>query len=345
MLSIIPYRKIFILVVAFLTLFSYISLRIPPHIFWPAAFLSYSVPFFVALSSILLALALFQKRLTAFLWFILLILGVPYLLRTIQLNHSATTEGATQVLSFNAKLFRQPHVYNQFSIELIDWVAADTSAIKCIQEYSTNAMWAPLDVTGKLKAHGFEGFTFVAEIDDRQHNPGLAIFSKYKIVNTGVVWHDPQSLNAAIYADLQKGEKTIRVYNVHLASMQLIERPAGWIDKTLFLLERLKKGSIKRSQQINLLAQHINTSPYPVLICGDFNETPYSYVYSTMRRKLTNAFEKRGHGFGFTLNQKPYFLRIDHQFYSDEFKLQKYTVDRTMKISDHFPTYGYYLLP
>ncbi|MBX2916046.1 MAG: endonuclease/exonuclease/phosphatase family protein [Cyclobacteriaceae bacterium] len=338
-------RRIFIIAIILLNIFCYASLQIPPHIFWPAAFLSYGFPVIICLNLILLTLALIQKRLTAFIWFLFFLLGAPYLLRTLRFNNSKKLTNTVRVLSFNAKLFRMPHVYNQFSTELINWIATDSSAIKCIQEYSTNPTWAGLDVTGQLKAAGYDGYTYVAEVDDRQHNPGLAIFSTYKIISTGVVWHNPQSLNAAIYADLQYGEKVIRIYNAHFTSMKLTARPDDWLGKVSYLFQQLKIGSVNRSKQVNILLEHLKNSPYPYLVCGDFNETPYSYVYSRMRRELTNAFEERGSGFGFTLNQKPYFLRIDHQFFGKEFKLQKYSVDRSMTISDHFPTYGYYILP
>lgn len=338
-------RKISIALICVLTVFSYISQYIPPHLFWPAAFFTYSIPIFVFLAFILLVLALIQKRLNAFLWFILFLFGSPFLLRTLRINTSKSTTETIRVLSFNAKLFREPDTYSKFSTEMISWIVADTSSIKCIQEFSTNATWAGLDVSGKLRATGYQGFTFIAEIDDREHDPGLAIFSKFKFVNTGVVWKDPQTLNAAIFADLERNGKVFRVYNVHLSSMKLDARPVNWFDKAVYIFDQLKAGSIKRSKQVNALIDHMKISPYPYLVCGDFNETPYSYVYSQMRRNLTNAFEQRGRGFGFTLNQKPYYLRIDHQFFSKEFKLQKYTVDRSMRISDHFPTYGYYILP
>jgi endonuclease/exonuclease/phosphatase family metal-dependent hydrolase len=338
-------RKTFIYSIVLLNIFCYISLKIPPHVFWPAAFLSYSFPLVICLNLILLILALIQKKIIAFIWLFFLLVGVPYLIRAVRLNSSDEVTNAIRILSFNAKLFRMPYVYDKFSTELINWVTTDSSSIKCIQEYSTNPTWAGLDVTGKLKAAGYEGYTFVAEIDDRQHNPGLAIFSKYEFINKGLVWHDPQSLNAAIYADLKYGKKIIRIYNVHLSSMNLKARPKSWLKKLSYLFQQLKKGSVNRSKQVNTLLAHMKKSPYPYLVCGDFNETPYSYVYSSMRHELRNAFEERGSGFGFTLNQKPYFLRIDHQFFSKEFRLHKYDVDKSMNVSDHFPTYGYYTLP
>ncbi|HRE68668.1 MAG TPA: endonuclease/exonuclease/phosphatase family protein [Cyclobacteriaceae bacterium] len=337
-------RRIFNISVVLLTILSYFSLRIPPHVFWPAAFLSYGFPILIFLNLLLLILALVQKRMTAFIWFILFILGAPYLLRTVRFNTYRKTDGTTRVLSFNARLFYKPNVYKQFSSELFNWVKSDTSSIKCIQEF-ISVRSPEFNIAKTMKESGYNGFVFKAYSENQDFNPGLAIFTKFEIINSGIIWQESKTQNAAIFADLKKNNSVIRVYNLHLSSMSLKAYPSDWKGKLLHVYYQLKTGSIKRSIQINTLLNHMNTSPYPYLVCGDFNETPYSYVYSEMRSKLTNAFEKRGQGFGFTLNQKPYYLRIDHQFFSKEFKVQKYTVDRSMRISDHFPTYGYYILP
>lgn len=339
------FRKISIALICLLTIFSYISQYIPPHLFWPAAFFTYSIPIFVFLAFILLVLALIQKRLNAFLWFILLLFGSPFLLRTLRINTSKSTTETIRVLSFNVKLFHTPNVYKQFSSELINWITSDTSSIKCIQEFISIRSQSEFNIAEKMKESGYNGFVFKAYSDNQDFNPGLAIFTKFEIINSGTIWQDSKTQNAAIFVDLKTNNSIIRVYNLHLSSMSLKAYPSDWKGKLLHIYYQLKTGSIKRSTQVQIILNHMKISPYPYLVCGDFNETPYSYVYSQMKQNLTNAFEKRGRGFGFTLNQKPYYLRIDHQFFSKEFKLQKYTVDRSMRISDHFPTYGYYILP
>lgn len=345
MQSSLPLRKIFIAFFVLLTLLSFVSLRIPPHIFWPAAFFSYSIPFFIGINTILLIVALVRKNKIAILWFLLLAIGTPNLLRAIQFNTVESLVGTNQVLSANASLFYNKKTKESFSSTMIEWLLNDSSSIKCIQEYVTNPKSPELDITGKLKNLGYDGYVFQAFTGKQDQIPGLAIFSKNEIINSGVVWQDSKTLNAGIFADINYKKSIIRVYNIHLSSLNLRARPRDLIGKISYIFYQLKNGSVKRSQQLESIINHMKTSPYPYLVCGDFNETPYSYVYSRMRGELTNAFEERGSGFGFTLNQKPYFLRIDHQFFSKEFKLQQYHVDNTMKISDHFPTYGYYILP
>jgi endonuclease/exonuclease/phosphatase family metal-dependent hydrolase len=338
-------RKFFIATLVLLTLLSYASLRIPPHRFWPAAFLSYGIPLFIGINLILFIISLARKENIAFIWLLLLLIGAPNLFRAIQFNAVESLVGTRRVLSFNASLFYNKKIRQPFSPDIIEWLLNDSSSIKCIQEYITNPKSRELDITGKLKNLGYDGYVFQAFTGKQDQIPGLAIFSKDEIINSGVVWQDSKTLNAGIFADINYKKSIIRVYNIHLTSLNLRARPRDLNGKISYIFYQLKNGSVKRSQQLESIINHMKTSPYPYLVCGDFNETPYSYVYSRMRGELTNAFEERGNGFGFTLNQKPYFLRIDHQFFSKEFKLQQYHVDDTMKISDHFPTYGYYILP
>jgi endonuclease/exonuclease/phosphatase (EEP) superfamily protein YafD len=106
---------------------------------------------------------------------------------------------------------------------------------------------------------------------------------------------------------------------------------------------RMRNGFERRSQEMDALESWINASPYPVIVCGDFNEIPYGYVYSKMRDLLANGFEKKGQGFGFTYNHLPYFIRIDHQFYSeDKLDIHRLKTFRDIKYSDHYPVMGTY---
>jgi len=74
----------------------------------------------------------------------------------------------------------------------------------------------------------------------------------------------------------------------------------------------------------------------------DFNETPYSYNYFKLKKHFFNTFEEAGNGFGFSFNSLIFFLRIDHQFYNSEIEVLNYRIDRSMAISDHYPTRGFY---
>jgi len=113
----------------------------------------------------------------------------------------------------------------------------------------------------------------------------------------------------------------------------------GYLKNVIF---KLKNGAINHSREINLLIEHSSKCPYPFIICGDFNETPYGYNYMKLRKHFSNSFEKAGSGFGFSFNGRIFFLRIDHHFVSQGVNPIKYRIDHTIHKSGHFPTRGIY---
>ena len=62
----------------------------------------------------------------------------------------------------------------------------------------------------------------------------------------------------------------------------------------------LKYSFKERAKQAILLRQIIDTTVYPVIICGDFNDTPASYTYHKIKGKYIDGFRQRGNGYGFT---------------------------------------------
>ena len=156
-----------------------------------------------------------------------------------------------------------------------------------------------------------------------------------------VIFEKSDSNNSAIYADIVYNQDTIRVYNAHLESMSINENSilstTGFRSEVGNLLARLKGGMAVRSAQVKDLMNHIKNCPYHVILCCDLNELPYSYVYSRIKRKLANSFEKGGKGFGFSYNGKIPFLRIDNQFFSSGMEVLSYEVSRKANYSDHFP--------
>ena len=95
---------------------------------------------------------------------------------------------------------------------------------------------------------------------------------------------------------------------------------------------------------MKLLIDHIELSPYKVLLCGDLNDLPYGNTYMRLSKLLVNAFEMKGRGFGFTYNGKIPFLRIDNQFVDKSIAVNQFAVFRNVKYSDHFPIWANYTL-
>ena len=71
-------------------------------------------------------------------------------------------------------------------------------------------------------------------------------------------------------------------------------------DGLINISDKLNRAFSLRSKQAEAIAQHIENSPYPVIVCGDFNDTPVSYTYRMMKTGLKDAFRQSGFGFGGT---------------------------------------------
>ncbi len=74
----------------------------------------------------------------------------------------------------------------------------------------------------------------------------------------------------------------------------------------------------------------------PVIVCGDFNDTPMSYVYRTMAKGLNDAFSRSGSGYSHTFRGFFNTLRIDYVLCSDSFEPISYEVP-AVDYSDHLP--------
>ncbi len=322
----------------FICLFCYASVLIPPTAFSFGVLLGYCIPGVVGINIIIFFIS---RRL----WSIVVpLFGIPFIVCTIQFSDpSPVSEDSFSVLSFNAKLFRRPGSYREFSMDMIEWTATDSAEIKVIPEHSTDSRWEPLDVNKRISNEGYTSFSVSAPIPDNEHNLGSAIFSKFDTTKTGIVFTDSSSISMAIFEDVLIGHHAVRIYSVHLASMRLDEISAqGFFDKVSQTAEKLIEGAIRRSSQLDQLIAHIEACPYPFIVSGDFNETPYSYNYWRMRRHATDAFVDEGHGLGFTFHSMRPVARIDYQFFSDGIVVENLEVDTNMRLSDHMPVRGRY---
>lgn len=339
-------KSILSLIVLSISLCCYLSALIPPKLFWPAAILGYAIPLIICLNIILFFTHLLFSRRILWPYLAGILLAFPFIQSTYKMKSINKAQDGFSVMSYNAKLFRQKDRYDKFSVKSIDWLVQDTSDIKCIQEFSYNNEYRPLDVVSKVKKHKYNYHIFQIDVI---HNPGMAILSTYPILNKGVLENDSTTVNNIIYADILIKKDTVRIYNVHLKSMRLELHEysaASKITKNYKkLLSKLRFGAIERSEQIDKLLKHIDYyCPYPVIVCGDFNETPYSYNYFKMKSRFRNSFDEAGEGWGLSFINPPIQLRIDHHFIDQNFEIIDFKVDRSIKNSDHFPTRALYRL-
>lgn len=81
--------------------------------------------------------------------------------------------------------------------------------------------------------------------------------------------------------------------------------------------------------------RHVNSSPYKVILAGDFNDTPVSYFYRQVTDKLYDSFTESGNGFGSTYNGIFPLLRIDYIFHGEGLHSYNHTV-HSEQLSDHY---------
>jgi endonuclease/exonuclease/phosphatase family metal-dependent hydrolase len=179
-----------------------------------------------------------------------------------------------------------------------------------------------------------------------RENYGIAMFSKYPMIARGDVMFETQGVkdfNYCIFADIVKGTDTFRVYNVHLQSIRLHTDPHiegeevqtyGSKKGAIAVYRKLRGAFEKRASQARRVVEHLQTSPYPVVVCGDFNDTPMSYTYNQFQLRLLDAFRGSGLGLGGTYVGRLPAGRIDYLFYSPQLRAAHFQIQQHTR-SDH----------
>lgn len=310
---------------------------------WIAGFIMMSLPFALLLG-FLASMFLFYKnqKVLATVGIVWLLCSFPILKRFIGISNDGNAALASSnflnVLSFNGESFSRLENSN-----LLD-LRAD---IACFQEYSPNNQVEKQYSNKVVKLTKFSG----------KKEVGLALLTNYPIIKQySKIWNREKApnINGFIYADIVYGCDTIRVVNTHLWSMgvrvnKIFDAFKQQQIKTFFYeiqdtIHRLKDGFNARNEQVAEVESYVVGSRYPVIICGDFNEIPFSYTYGKLSLNFRNAFEEAGQGLGFTLNRHPYCVRIDQQFFSSDWQVKSCKIIPTVQFSDHFPVIAQYVL-
>ena len=168
-----------------------------------------------------------------------------------------------------------------------------------------------------------------------------AIYSRYPVVRARRI----DTMMNFVWADLRIGDDTVRVFNNHLHTTAIRRDDNTYIENREFLgdedmgklrsmVSRLSENNKLRAAQADSVARMIAESPYPVIVCGDFNDTPVSYTYRTVSRGLKDAFREAGRGYSHTYRGFFDMLRIDYVLCSYEFEPLSYEVIDSWGLAD-----------
>ncbi len=183
----------------------------------------------------------------------------------------------------------------------------------------------------------------------------MVIYSRYPITNFKNLNFEMTN-NSAMWAEVKVNDQTIRVYNAHLettginrtlhGAAKLINQGMDIESNAILraIYGNYTLGMMARAGQANVLAMDMRESEAPIIVCGDFNDVPYSYVYNTMLGDKIDGFKECGNGWMYTFRGGNKKVRIDYIFHDKAFEGISY-YRRDLTYSDHYPVFMKMSLP
>lgn len=337
-------------------LLSYTSAFIPPKSLWFFQLFGLAYPAILLATIVLMILNfLFSKK---FIFPLLVILigttthmkyfGISFDSEPRQTEHGQEIK----VMSFNVRLF---DAYKNLKPELNNGKEAfgkvfnsEMPDILCLQEYAedeTNSRLISMDDI--LRQGNYVDHTTTMILELKNMFSGQAIFSRYPIIHSEIINDSSQTIRS-LFADIVIEKDTVRVYNCHLESIRFqqdeyslfdmeVASQKSYTERIKGLVSKLKNAYPLRLRQAQKIIEHANQSPYPVFICGDFNEPPTSYVYSMLEEHYKDAFYKGSIHMARTYAGKVPAGRIDYIFHSKEMTPIQFNTYMEEVLSDHYP--------
>lgn len=314
-----------------------------PVSFWPGGILGLLFPFIYLIHVFYFLYFGVRLKKQIILSMLGLIIGANTALNYFQLNEpDNTVEDPLSVMSYNVRVF---DYYDWKGNKdgrnrILDLMRGENCDIYCMQEiyFDSKGDFLSEDSLKRTVKSRNAHIEITKTLNQKKHFGywGIGTFSKYPIVGKGKVDFPRKGNNVCIYTDLRIGPDTIRVYNMHLQSIHFgkedykflqdlkADKETEEIESSKKILRRLKRAFQRRGPQVDLIKASINASPYPVIVCGDFNDPPASYTYQQLAKGLKDAFREKGNGFGKTYNGIFPSLRIDYILFSESMRCAEF---------------------
>ena len=332
-------RGMFVLniILIVVTFIAYVLPFLAPKIFPLLSVVTLFMPVFFILNAFFFLYWGLQLKKRMMLSGLVLLIGITFINKFYKFTSKEYTESENDfvVMSYNVRLFNLFKWQDKADIPetILAFINDKNPDILCVQEYSNSA-----HIDLKVYPHR------TIFMDGDQIKTGQAIFSKYPILDQGKIVF-PNSNNNVVYADIKRGKDIIRVYNMHLQSIKIspdVNEISDNIDvidkeKSQAMFMRISKAFKQQQQQAEILKENLKECEYPVIICGDMNNSAFSYVYRIIKGRLRDSFEEAGKGFGQTYRFKYYPARIDYIFADRKMQVKKFETFPEFDNSDHFP--------
>lgn len=319
------------------TFIAYVLPFLAPKVFPILSVLTLFMPLFFIFNGLFFVYWAVQFKKRMILSGLVLLMGITFINKFYKFSAKEYPESENDftVMSYNVRLFNVFKWLDRDDVpaNILAFINDKNPDILCIQEFSNSA-----NIDLKVYRHRY------IFMGGNKIKTGQAIFSKFPIIDQGNIAF-PNSNNNVVFADIKKGKDIIRVYNMHLQSIKIspdvseINENIDAIDqgKSQKLFNRITKAFKKQQQQAEIIREHKKDCPYPIIICGDLNNSAFSYVYRNIKGKLKDTFEEAGIGFGPTYKFRYYPARIDYILADDKMTVKKFESFPEFENSDHYP--------
>lgn len=304
------------------------------------ALLVYILPILIIANMLLLVYWLVRRRwLFSLIPIVTLACCIPYSGTIYQFpfgNDKNPQQSGLTIASYNVAMFNR-ETSGFIAQDILAEMRRQNVDVLCMQEYN--------EISGDKKNSDSykEYFPYMAV-----GRNDMVIYSRYPIMNQKTISFE-ETNNSAMWADIDIKGNEFRVFNVHMQTTG--------INRTLHQVNKFSKqnqeidnnrvlkaiygnymlGMMFRVGQAITVANERHNSKLPVILCGDFNDVPYSYVYNTLLGDLVDGFKECGKGWMYTFRGKKA-VRIDYIFHDKQFKgIDYYKTEITY--SDHYPVF------
>ncbi len=342
----------FVLVIV--TFLSYAGVSFSPSKMGYLTVVGLSYPLILAANIFFILIWMFRKRRFMVFSFFAILMGTTFLLDFINFSFGidAASEdwNGLEVMTYNVHLFG---LYDKDGSEekrdeIFDLLKGESPDVLCFQEFfhsDQKGYFTTKDSLLKFLPTKYFHARYTHAKNGRNYF-GVAMFSKYPIINKGFIPFESDVNNFCIYADIKYQGDTIRVYNAHLQSIRFKPEDYAFVDENKNkekldagvkrIAWRLKKAFEKREEQVKKVVESVASCKHPVLLCGDFNDPPVSFTYGLLSQHLDDSFKSCGSGIGNTYNGAFPSFRIDYILHNKDFRADYYRSVKN-KLSDHYP--------
>ena len=330
---------------------SYLAAYINPNSSAIFAFLGLAAPILFLVNISAMLYWIIRWRRWAFLPMAVVLVGISNLILlfrpTLSKEYPAEKErGSFTIVSHNVHGFLEPELNTPSMENTLSFLSAFEPDILCIQEYQTTHQMPQEDAAELLRRMPNNAICY--KLKNADGGFGLAIYSRYPIIHYESIDFE-ESVSQVMWADILYGRRdTIRVFNCHLQTTSIDATDKEFISSAEFMRDdkgqsrqkarsiasKLRRNFKARALQADSIAPLIAASPYKVIVCGDFNDTPLSYTYHKIRGGLGDSFVEKGRGMTNTYQGFFNLFRIDYVLHSPSLKTLYYSNPRT-RWSDH----------